>query len=192
MRKIFLTTASALLVAGCSSFGGGSGKTSSDPSAMTKLANLIAFNSTTAPKPIDGVVSTNSDYVECPVVDVEDGGGVAQIGSGTNLRHQFTISDTARECSVANKQISIRVGVAGRVIAGPAGGPGTVSVPVRIGIRRETDKTIITSKVVNITATIPSGAANATFAVVSDPLVVPWLREEADEDYMVMVSLAKR
>jgi hypothetical protein len=63
---------------------------------------------------------------------------------------------------------------------------------LRIGIRREADKKILTSKVVNITATIPSGAANATFAVVSDPLTVPWLREEADEDYMVVVSLAKR
>ena len=188
MRKIFLTTASALLLAGCASSGGTG---SSEPSAMTKLANLIAFNSTTAPKPVESVVD-NTDRVECPVVDVEEGGGVAQIGSGAGLRHQFAISDTARECSVANKQISIRVGVAGRVIAGPAGGSGTVSVPLRIGIRRETDKKVITSKVVNITATIPSGAANATFAVVSEPLTVPWLREEADEDYMVVISLAKR
>ena len=65
-------------------------------------------------------------------------------------------------------------------------------VPVRIGIRRETDKKILTSKVVNITATIPPGGSNTTFAVVSEPLTVPWLREEADEDYMVVVSLAKR
>ena len=188
MRKVFLATASTLLLAGCAS---SSSTGSSEPSAMTKLTNLIAFNSTSAPKPVDSVTST-IDRVECPVVDVEEGGGVAQIGSGAGLRHQFTISDTARECSVANKQISIRVGVAGRVLAGPAGGPGTFTVPVRVGIRRETDKKVITSKVVNITATIPSGAANATFAVVSDPLVVPWLREEADEDYMIVVSLAKR
>lgn len=189
MRNVFLATASALLLAGCAS--SGSSTRSSEPSAMTKLANLIAFNSTTAPKPVDFVVD-NSDRVECPVVDVEEGGGVAQIGSGAGLRHQFAISDTARECTVANKQISIRVGVAGRVVAGPAGGAGTVSVPVRIGIRREADKKILTSKVVNITATIPPGGANTTFAVVSDPLTVPWLREEADEDYMVVVSLAKR
>ena len=189
MRKIFLTTASALLLAGCASSGSSTG--SSEPSTMTKLANLIAFNSTTAPKPIGSVVD-NTDRVECPVVDVEEGGGVAQIGSGAGLRHQFAISETARECSVANKQISIRVGVAGRVVAGQAGGAGTVSVPVRIGIRREADKKILTSKVVNITATIPPGGSNTTFAVVSEPLTVPWLREEADEDYMVVVSLAKR
>ena len=189
MRKILLTTVSALLVAGCSSTG--SNTRSSEPSAMTKLANLIAFNSTTAPKPVESVAN-DIERVECPVVDVEEGGGFAQIGSGAGLRHQFAISDTARECSVANKQISIRVGVAGRVIVGPAGGAGTVSMPVRIGIRREADKKILTSKVVNITATIPSGGSNTTFAVVSEPLIVPWLREEADEDYMVVVSLAKR
>lgn len=189
MRKIFLTTASVLLLAGCASSGSRTG--SSEPSAMSKLANLIAFNSTTAPKPVESVVD-NSERVECPVVDVEEAGGVAQIGSGAGLRHQFAISETARECTVANKQISIRVGVAGRVVAGPAGGAGTVSVPVRIGIRREADKKILTLKVVNITATIPPGGSNTTFAVVSEPLTVPWLREEADEDYMVVVSLAKR
>lgn len=158
---------------------------------MSRLANLIAFNSTTAPKPIESVID-NTDRVECPVVDVEEGGGTLQIGSGAGLRHQYVISETARECSVANKQISIRVGVAGRVLAGPAGGPGTFSVPVRVGVRRESDKKIIVSKVVNVTATIPSGRANGTFEVVADPLVVPWLREEADEDYMVVVSLARR
>ena len=189
MRKIFLTAASALLLAGCASSNGP--KSASEPSTMSKLANLIAFNSTTAPKAVDSVAG-NVDYVECPVVDVEEGGGVAVVGSGATLRHQFTISETARECSVANKQISIRVGVAGRVVTGPAGGPGTFSVPLRIGIRRETDKQIVTSKVVNITATIPSGGSNTTFAVVPDPLTVPWLREEADEDYMVVVAFQKR
>ncbi len=189
MRKIFLTCASALLLAGCGATSSGTG--SSEPSAMTKLTNLIAFNSTTAPQPTESVTS-NIDRVECPIVDVEEGGGVAQIGSGAGLRHQFAISETARECSVANKQISIRVGVAGRVIAGPAGGSGAVTMPLRVGIRREADKKILVSKVVNISVTIPAGAANTTFAVVSDPLVVPWLREEADEDYMIVISLAKR
>ena len=189
MRNIFLTCASALLLAGCGASPSATG--SSSPSTMSKLANLIAFNSTTAPNPIESTVD-NTDRVDCPVVDVEDGAGTVQVGSGAGLRHQFTISDTARECSANNKQISIRVGIAGRVVAGPAGGAGTFQIPVRIGVRREADKKMVVSKVVNMSATIPSGQATGTFEYVADPLVVPWLREEADEDYMVVIGLVRR
>ena len=187
MRKIFLTCASTLLLAGC-----GASPSITEPSAtMTKLVNLIAFNSTTAPKPIESIVD-NTDKVDCPVIDVEEGGGAVQVGSGAGLRHQYAISDTARECSANNKQISIRVGIAGRIVAGPAGGAGTFQIPVRIGVRREADKKMVVSRVVNMNATIAPGQATGTFEYVAEPLVVPWLREEANEDYMIVIGLVRR
>ncbi len=187
MRNIFLACASALLLAGC-----GASSSVTEPSAtMTKLVNLIAFNSTTAPKPIESIVD-NTDKVDCPVVDVEEGGGSVQVGSGAGLRHQYAISDTARECLANNKLISIRVGIAGRIVAGPAGGAGTFQIPVRLGVRREADKKMVVSKVVNMNATIAPGQATGTFEYVADPLVVPWLREEANEDYMIVIGLVRR
>ena len=41
--------------------------------------------------------------------------------TATNLRYQVTISTTARECRlVGNNMLSIKVGMQGRVILGPA------------------------------------------------------------------------
>ena len=86
----------------------------------------------------------------------------------------------------------IRVGIAGRVISGPAGGPGSFTLPVRVGVRREDNQQIVTSKVFSATATIPAGASNSTFAFVSEPVSVPYTREEANEDYMIVVGLDKK
>ncbi len=177
MTRIFAAGACALLLSGCNSTTG------------STIGNLIAFNSTTPPPVVTQVIENK---VECPQVDVLEGGAAMQIGSGGGLRHQFALGDTSRECAVINNQIVIRVGVSGRVLAGPAGGPGTFSVPVRVGIRRESDQKILTSKVYNVPATIPAGSANTTFTLVSDPLSVPYTREEANEDFMVVVGLAKK
>jgi hypothetical protein len=177
MNRFLLTGACALLLSGCGSTG-------------SSIGNLIAFNSTTAPAPTD--MTKRIDKVDCPIVDVLEGGGVMQVGSGQGLRQQFSIGETSRECTIVNGQIQIRVGVSGRVVAGPAGGPGTFSVPIRVGVRREDNQQIVTSKVFNVPASIPAGQGSSTFAFVSDPVVVPFTREAANEDYMVVVGIAKR
>jgi hypothetical protein len=53
---------------------------------------------------------------------------------GNDLRYQATISKIARECSVTAGQITARIGIQGRVIAGPAGAPPSVQVPVRVAV----------------------------------------------------------
>ena len=181
MNRIFLAGACALLLSGCGSTG-------------TSIGNLIAFNSPKAPEPIDmaKLAAATPDKVDCPPIDVFEGGAAQRIGSGEGLRHQFSIADASRECTVANKQISIRVGVSGRVLAGPAGGAGSFTVPVRVGIKRDSDQKIIASKVYNVPATIPAGQLNTSFALVADPLIVPYTREEANLDYTVMIGLGAR
>jgi hypothetical protein len=178
MRKIIAAGACAALLSGCGSTTGSS------------IANLIAFNSPTAPEPVD--MTRRVAKVECPSIDVLENGSVLQVGSGPGLRHQFTLGDMSRECAVVNGQIAIRVGVSGRVIAGPAGGAGSFSVPIRVGVRREADQKILVSKVYNVPAAIPAGSASGVFSFVADPLTVPYTREEANEDYMVVVGMAKR
>ena len=42
-----------------------------------------------------------------------------------DLRYQATIIRTARECQVNSGVMTMKVGIEGRVITGPAGGPGT-------------------------------------------------------------------
>ena len=57
--------------------------------------------------------------------------------SALDLRYQVTIVRTARECQVNSGIMTMKVGVEGRVITGPAGGPGTVNVPIRLAVVQE-------------------------------------------------------
>ena len=57
--------------------------------------------------------------------------------SALDLRYQATIIRTARECHVNAGIMTMKIGIEGRVITGPAGGPGTIDVPLRIAVVQE-------------------------------------------------------
>ena len=48
--------------------------------------------------------------------------------------HQASISDVTRSCTRAGGMLTMKVAVAGRVVSGPAGGPGTVTMPIRVAV----------------------------------------------------------
>ena len=74
------------------------------------------------------------------------------------------------------------------MLIGPAGAPGTFSVPVRIAVRSEKDQKVVASKFYRTPATIPAGDTQVDFTVISEPLLVPFTRDQADEDYTVLVG----
>ena len=66
---------------------------------------------------------------ECPSVTVRQGASTLTFSANPaeptamNLRYQIGFGETARECRMApGNMLSMRVGVQGRVILGPAGG----------------------------------------------------------------------
>ena len=79
--------------------------------------------------------------VECPGIEVRQGASTLAItapGSGEagpmNTRYQVTIGQLARECAALGGVMTMKVGVQGRVLLGPAGGPGQVDVPLRMAV----------------------------------------------------------
>ena len=78
----------------------------------------------------------------CPPVTIRSGASTYAVGlpgqpaSGTDVRYQATIGETARECdyNTDTHQIAIKVGIQGRVIVGPAGAPPAVEVPLRVAV----------------------------------------------------------
>lgn len=177
-----------LTLAGCSSDPG-----SMQPgggSASDKLANMLAFG-TPNPPPI-APAAPDAIKVDCPTVEVQDGTAAARYYAGgktsENVRYQFSLVDVARECNVSAGKIFIKVGVAGRGLLGPAGSPGSFSAPVRIAIRQDSaGGKILLSKVYTASATL-SAADDAPFSLVSDPIDVPFIREQADQDYTILVG----
>ena len=51
-----------------------------------------------------------------------------------NLRYQAGLSQTARECKLNGQTLTMRVGIQGRIILGPAGGPGQIELPIRLAV----------------------------------------------------------
>ena len=100
--------------------------------------------------------------VDCPVVKIRAGAstyGVAPPGKqpvASELNYQATITRTARDCRrTPNGQIVARIGIQGRVIAGPAGAPETVEIPVRVAVvQAGVNERVLTTKVYRTTVSM--------------------------------------
>lgn len=135
--------------------------------------------------------------VECPGVTVRTGAATLMIGSkpgggepsALDLRYQGTIIRTARECHVNAGVMSMKVGIEGRVITGPAGGPGTIDVPLRIAVVREgvTPKTIM-SKLVRIPVTVTSAVDRVLFTHVEPAISFPMPQPAGEIDAYVVYT----
>lgn len=55
-------------------------------------------------------------------------------GDGLAIMHRGEITKTARECRVEGGQVKIKYGFSGRVLLGPRGQSGTVTLPVNIAV----------------------------------------------------------
>jgi hypothetical protein len=136
--------------------------------------------------------------VECPSVNVRTGAATLMIGSkpgegepaALDVRYQGSIIRTARECRVNAGVMTMKVGVEGRVITGPAGGPGTVDVPLRIAVVQEgVNPKAIVSKLARIPVTVTGAVDRVTFTHVDPEITFPLPQPLADIDsYVVYVG----
>ncbi len=179
--------ACALLLAGCGS---------------TNMFNTSALDLfSTSSKATTGDAATGEESatdVECPSVDVRTGAATLMIGSKSgegepsalDLRYQGTIVRTARECRVSAGVMTMKVGIEGRVITGPAGGPGTVDIPLRIAVVQEgINPKTITSRFTRIQVGIANAVDRVPFTHVDPDVSFPMPARLADIDsYVVYVG----
>jgi hypothetical protein len=120
--------------------------------------------------------------VECPGVTIRDGASTLTIGSNPkeatpaplDVRYQGSIVRTARECHVANGVMTMKVGIEGRVITGPAGGPGAVEVPLRIAVVQDgVNPKTIASNFGKETVTLDQQVDRAAFTHIEDNISFP-------------------
>jgi hypothetical protein len=154
------------------------------------LAMLLGLKRNDAP----AAPGTEVRHIFCPEVLILEGTAASQayagtLPSGANLRYQSALDDTARECTLDGDQLAIKIGVAGKVLLGPAGSPGSFSVPVRMSVLRERDNQPIVSKLYRAAVTVTAGETRADFTVVSEPLRVPFIQDHAEDDYTIKVGI---
>ncbi|PPD44436.1 MAG: hypothetical protein CTY15_06895 [Methylocystis sp.] len=130
---------------------------------------------------------------DCPVIVIENGTEMLRTPAGADaasVHHQVSIKKTARECIVEGDHVSIRVGVEGDAMLGPAGAPGAYGGTLRIALRRTKDDSIVSSKNYRVGATIPSGAARADFQILAEPISAP-PSPKAIEEYEILIGFTQ-
>jgi len=106
-----------------------------------------------------------------------------------DLRYQLSFGQTARECAVQGANLSIKVGVQGRVILGPMGGPGQVDVPVRYAVVREGPQPkTVTTKFKRISVIVPPAQTHVQFVDIEEGLTFPLPSRSELDAYVVYVG----
>jgi hypothetical protein len=129
---------------------------------------------------------------DCPAATIRQGASAwaQNAGSGpTNVRYQASIVQIARECAILGSTMTIKVGVEGRVVVGPKGGPGNVAVPIRIALVQEGPQPRpIVSKFYSVQVNVPQGATQVPFTQVEDDLTFPLPADKNLEKYVIYVG----
>jgi hypothetical protein len=130
----------------------------------------------------------------CPPVSIRAGASTYAMAApgkqpvGNDLRVQATITRTARDCTKNGDQITARIGIQGRVIAGPAGAPATVEIPLRVAVVQGgvQEKTIATKAYRTTVSMAEDGSV--PFTLVAEDMVYPVPLGAAGDSYIFYIG----
>ena len=108
------------------------------------------------------------------------------VGDANSIVHRGEISKLARECQLYSDRVIVKYGFAGRVLLGPKGGPGTVTLGVSVRVAGAKQNTLATDKM-SVTITIPPDSPAGYFSMVRE-IAFPIVVGTRPEDYKVFVA----
>lgn len=192
-------TFAGFLLAGCSTTADSSATTASTslaepgsaptPVAATTPAKTGFFSGLFGPKdPNAGVITLPDGNTITPDMLLKQGYcPPVQIRAGTEsfmvyerqheddpayVRFQASLGQTAREChpTAAGDGLTVKLGVTGRLIAGPKGGQGTASLPLRVAVVKQHGGTVLFTKAYKVPVTVRAPQYFGDFAQVIDDI----------------------
>jgi hypothetical protein len=180
-----------LVLSGCSSFS--TPTESADTGSTSRFTSLFSGSASPPVPTAAGVPAFNPD--DCPNVDIRTGAGTMIVSgkppeaAATDVRYQLSFTQLARQCALIGGNLVMKVGVQGRIIVGPVGGPGQIELPLRYAVVREgvTPRTIAT-KFKRVPAEVPAGQTNVVFSDVEESLSFPMPSRQELPAYMVYVG----
>ena len=172
----------ALLLSACSMgsmFGGGSGDNPQIVNSSASAADVAQAQANALP-----AIAT-----ECPPIKVRPGAealyfyGGGKPGNPQDLHYQAEIEKQTRNCVVSNGLITVKMGVIGRVLLGPAGKETSVNVPMRFAVERNGTAVFSEKYVIPVAITPP--VQSQEFVKVVDNVAIPYL---GGEDIVIWVG----
>jgi hypothetical protein len=191
----------AAAVAGCSSLGGSAGDSSASATAPAASSNasftsrVKSFFSGSSASLEPAKNAAPSAQIDCPDVQSRQGAATVTVNAPGAETSALTVSyvgsfgQTARECIVRGSEVTIKVGVQGRVVVGPAGAPGRIEMPLRYALVREglEPKTIWT-KLYMVPVDIPQGQLNLPFIHIEEDMTVPIPPKVELDNYIIYIG----
>lgn len=173
--KLSFPVLTTLLLAGCTAV------SSLNPISRKPVVDLSEF------------ASSSSDY--CPKIELRQGTESFSVyepgfeGDRKKLVHQARIENTARECNIADGQLQMRIGINGRVLAGPSSASSsTLSVPVRIAVVKF-QEAVLYSQIHPVSVQISEFDRTPDFVSVVN-VTVPYPAEE--RDFIIYVGFDRK
>jgi hypothetical protein len=200
--RAILALACTLILSGCATdslFGAKTATTTAQAPSASFGDQFSNFFSGQPTKPATaGTATASADTpaeIDCPQVQVREGAGTytqnATEGdqSALSLRWQATFAQNARECHVSAGMLTIKVGVEGRVISGPAGAPSNVVVPLRYALVQEgiQPKTIWT-KFYPVPVNMTPDSGNVPWTHIQQDIVVPLPKSSELDAYVIYIG----
>lgn len=106
-----------------------------------------------------------------------------------SLRYQANFVRFARECALRGKDVTMKVGVEGRVILGPAGTPGETALPIRLAVVKEgLNPQTVWTKFYMVPVTLQPGQPFATFTHVEEDMTFPMPPGNQFDQYVIYVG----
>jgi len=194
MRAAGFGSCRRIAIVAAVSFATGYGMFASPASAQSLGDRFKSLFGISPEQPAEAAPAEGETDLTCPPVSIRAGASTYAVAApgkqpvGNDLRVQATITRTARDCTKNGDQITARIGIQGRVIAGPAGAPSAVEIPLRVAVVQGgvQEKTIAT-KVYRTTVSM-SEDGSVPFALVAEDLVYPVPLGAAGDSYIFYIG----
>ena len=153
--------------------------------------NMLAAARANSDAPIENAAAGG-----CPTLQVEGGQRYVtnyegnRVGDGASVINRGEITKTARECQTTMGLVQVKYGIAGRVLLGPKGKPGTLTLPITMHVLDKA-RNKVKSEPVTVTITITKENPLSYFSVVRD-VTIPVKDGTAPADYSISIAFEKK
>jgi len=159
-------------------FGGGDKQETTAAAPQPQQSGVNQANLLTAAqtgKPDADALTTAS--IGCPSLDIANGdrsvtfNAPGTAGDALGVMHRGEITNSARECVPAPSGLTVKYGFSGRVLLGPKGKPGTLTLPAKVTVVDGGRTTVKTEKL-RVVVNVPAGSTAGYFSEVRE-IVLP-------------------
>jgi hypothetical protein len=112
-----------------------------------------------------------------------------RVGDAQAIMHRGEITRLARQCQIYGDRVVVKYGFAGRVLLGPKGAPGQVTLPVSVKVA-DADRRVLAKDKASVTTIVPTENPVGYFSMVKE-ITFSVTMGTRPEDYKVFVTFER-